>query len=169
MLIKKNIGECARGFTLIELVAFIVVVGLSITAIGSVFQYSVIRIQDPLINSHLLSMAQSQLDEVLSRKFDENTPTGGVPACGTSVPCIGIGNGIGLDADEDLTLINTLDDVDDFHLYADIPEVGYTRTISVVSAGVDFGVVNEQAKRITVTVTSPQGLAMSLTSYRFNF
>ena len=78
-------------------------------------------------------------------------------------------SGGGLDEGEDLTLINTLDDVDDFHLYEDIPEVGYTRTISVVSAGVDFGVVNEQAKRITVTVTSPQGVSMSLTSYRFNF
>jgi MSHA pilin protein MshD len=165
MRIKKNIAMRTQGFTLIELVAFIVVIGLSITAIGSVFQYSVVRIQDPLINSHLLSMAQSQLDEVLSRKFDENTPTGGVPACGSSAPCAGIG----IDSGEDVTSITTLDDVDDFHLYQDIPEVGYTREVSVVSAGADFGVDNVQAKRITVTVTSPQGTVMSLASYRFNF
>jgi MSHA pilin protein MshD len=165
MRIKKNTAMRVQGFTLIELVAFIVVIGLSITAIGSVFQYSVVRIQDPLINSHLLSMAQSQLDEVLSRKFDENTPTGGVPACGGSAPCAGIG----IEAGEELTSITTLDDVDDFHLYQDVPEVGYTREVSVVNAGTDFGVDNEQAKRITVTVTSPQGVAMSLASYRFNF
>ena len=168
MRTKKNITMPERGFTLIELIAFIVVVGLSLTTIGSVFQHSVIRIQDPLINSHLLSMAQSQLDEVLSRKFDENTPTGGVPVCGSSDisdPCAGIG----LDLGEDLSAIATLDDVDDFHLYQDIPAVGYTREVSVVSAGIDFGVDNDQAKRITVTVTSPQGVAMSLASYRFNF
>ena len=168
MRTKKNITMPERGFTLIELIAFIVVIGLSLTTIGSVFQHSVIRIQDPLINSHLLSMAQSQLDEVLSRKFDENTPTGGVPVCGSSDgsdPCAGIG----LDLGEDLSAIATLDDVDDFHLYQDIPAVGYTREVSVVSAGIDFGVDNEQAKRITVTVTSPQGVAMSLASYRFNF
>jgi MSHA pilin protein MshD len=165
MRTKKTITMPVRGFTLIELIAFIVVIGLSLTTIGSVFQHSVIRIQDPLINSHLLSMAQSQLDEVLSRKFDENTPTGGVPVCGSGDPCAGIG----LDLGEDLSAIATLDDVDDFHLYQDIPAVGYTREVSVVSAGIDFGVDNEQAKRITVTVTSPQGIAMSLASYRFNF
>jgi MSHA pilin protein MshD len=165
MRTKKSITMPERGFTLIELIAFIVVIGLSLTTIGSVFQHSVIRIQDPLINSHLLSMAQSQLDEVLSRKFDENTPTGGVPVCGSGDPCAGIG----LDIGEDLSAIATLDDVDDFHLYQDIPAVGYTREVSVVNAGIDFGVDNEQAKRITVTVTSPQGIAMSLASYRFNF
>jgi len=165
MRIKKTTSRQCTGFTLVELLAFIVVIGLSITAIGSVFQHSVVRIQDPLINSHLLSMAQSQLDEVLSRKFDENTPTGGIPACGTITPCAGIG----LDADEVLTLINTLDDVDDFHLYQDVSEAGYVREVRVESAGIDFGVGNEQAKRITVTVTSPRGVSMTLASYRFNF
>jgi len=154
-----------RGFTLIELVAFIVVIGISITAIGSVFQYATIRSQDSLINSRLLTMAQSQMDEILLRKFDENTPTGGIPACGNDIACAGIG----LEGSEVLTSILTLDDVDDFHLYQDVPEVGYSRQITVVSAGDDFGIANQHAKRITVTVTSSQGVTMSLSSYRFNF
>jgi MSHA pilin protein MshD len=154
-----------KGFTLIELIAFIVVVGVSVTAIGSVFQYATTHSQDPLINSRLLTMAQSQMDEILSRKFDENTPTGGIPACGNNIACAGIG----LDGSELLTSIITLDDVDDFHLYQDIPEVGYARQVTVVSAGDDFGLDSQHAKRITVTATSPQGVSISLSSYRFNF
>jgi MSHA pilin protein MshD len=154
-----------QGFTLIEMVAFIVVIGISVTAIGTVFQYSVIRIQDPLIHSQLVSMAQSQLDETLSRQYDENTPTGGVPACGVLTPCAGIG----LDAGENVLLISTLDDIDDFNGYQDIPQTGYQRTVSVVYAGGDFGVTAAQAKRITVTATAPQGQSITLSVYRFNF
>ena len=154
------------GVTLIELIAFIVVVGVSVVAIGSVFQHSVIRVQDPIIHSQLISMAQAQLDETMSRRYDENTPTGGIPACGTSgTTCAGLG----LDAGELIADINTLDDIDDFNGYQDIPQSGYSRQVLVVYAGADFGVAPEHAKRITVTVTSPQGRSVNLSVYRFNF
>lgn len=155
------------GFTLIELVAFIVVVGIAVVAIGKVFQHSVVHVQDPLIHSQLINMAQSQLDETLSRRFDENTPTGGVPACGTSSGSVCVG--IALDANESLADINSLDDVDDFHGYADIPQEGYTRSMTVVNAGEEFDVAQAYAKRITVTVTAPQGQTIHLSVYRFNF
>ncbi|MGS2717653.1 type IV pilus modification PilV family protein [Eionea flava] len=158
-----------RGFTLIELIAFLVVVGVSMVAIGSVFLYATERSQNPLINSRMLAMAQSQLDEISSRKFDENTPTGGVPACDTTINNAVACSGIGLDTAEILTSSSTLDDVDDFHLYQDEPDTGFLREVVVVMAGDDFGVSNDQAKRITVTITSPQGVSMSLSTYRFNF
>ncbi len=158
-------SRLGAGFTLIEMLAFIVVIGVSVVAIGGVFQHSVVKIQDPLINSQLVSMAQSQLDETLSRQYDENTPTGGVPACGTLSACAGIG----LEAGESLSDISTFDDVDDFHNYQDIPQTGYARQVHVVYAGDDFGVSNEHAKRITVTVSAPQGQSIQLSVYRFNF
>ena len=157
------------GFTLIELIAFLVVVGVSMVAIGSVFLYATERSQHPLIHSRMLTMAQSQLDEISSRRFDENTPTGGVPACGTTIDGAVACLGIGLDAGELITSISTLDDVDDFHGYQDQPDTGFMRQVSVVMAGEDFGITSDQAKRITVTVTSPQGTSMSLSTYRFNF
>lgn len=171
MPIKANISlsqtiDSQRGVTLIELIAFIIVVGVSVVAIGSVFQHSVVRVQDPIINSQLISMAQAQLDETMSRKYDENTPTGGIPACNTAgVSCAGLG----LDAGELITDTGTLDDVDDFDGYQDSPQSGYSRSIRVVYAGEDFGVTAENAKRITVTVTSPQGRSVQLSVYRFNF
>ena len=155
----------SHGFTLIELIVFIVIVGITVVTLGTVFQSAVIRIQDPVINSQLLAMAQSQLDETLSRKYDENTPTGGVPACGTSIACVGIG----LDVGEILTDVSTLDDIDDFHNFQDAPQPGYIRQVSVVYAGADFGVAAENAKHITVSVTAPSGQQMYLSVYRFNF
>ena len=154
-----------KGVTLIELIAFIVVIGISVTAVGKVFQHAVVRVQDPLINSQLVSFAQAQLNEILSRRYDENTPIGGVPPCGTALPCAGVG----LDTAELLSVMNTFDDVDDFNGYQDIPQAGYVRQVNVVYAGEDFGVVSEHAKRITVTVTSPQGHSIRLSVYRFNF
>ena len=98
-------------------------------------------------------------------KYDENTPTGGIPICGTPVACVGIG----LDAGEVLSNIETLDDIDDFHNFQDVPQTGYLRQVTVVYAGADFGVAAENAKRITVTVTAPAGQQMMLSVYRFNF
>jgi MSHA pilin protein MshD len=77
--------------------------------------------------------------------------------------------GIGLDTGEVITDINSLDDVDDFHGYADVPLLGYSRSMSVVNAGVDFGLSAENAKLVSVTVSSPQGQSMTLSVYRFNF
>ena len=131
-----------KGVTLIELIAFIVVLGIGVVAIGSVFQHSVVRVQDPIIHSQLISMAQAQLDEILSRRYDENTPVGGIPACGTTILCAGLG----LDSGEVITNIATLDDVDDFNGYEDTPQANYSRQVTVVYAGSDFGVAAENAK-----------------------
>jgi len=162
---SRHFFSLVAGVTLIELLAFIVVIGVGVVAFGGVFQHSVIRVQDPLINSQLMSMAQAQFDEILSRKYDENTPTGGIPACGSSPLCAGMG----LDVGEVLSDISTLDDIDDFNGYQDIPQTNYLRQVSVVYAGTDFGVASENAKRITVSVSSSQGQSVSLSVYRFNF
>ncbi|MEJ2444550.1 MAG: prepilin-type N-terminal cleavage/methylation domain-containing protein [Exilibacterium sp.] len=154
------------GVTLIELVVFIVVVSVALVALLSVVNYSLSNSIDPLVRVRLLELAQSQLDEVLARKYDENTPTGGVPACGTAngPACAGIG----LDG-EDISDAGSLDDVDDFNGYSDTPYAGYSRSVEVVAAGGDWGVAAAQAKRITVTVVSPGGESLQLSVYRANF
>lgn len=158
-----------RGFTLIELVVFIAVVAIALSTLLLAFNRSVTTSVDPLIKVRLLELCQSQLDEVIARKYDENTPTGGIPACGSAedgaINCAGIG----LDSGESLADRNTLDDVDDFNGYSATPYSGYNVAISVALAGSELGLTNDQAKRVTVTATAPGGDSITLSTYRVNF
>jgi len=157
------------GFTLIELIVFMVVVSIALGTMVLVYNQSVINSVDPIIRVQMAELAQSQLDEILARKYDENTPTGGIPACDSAESGASACSGISLDSGELLTSESTLDDVDDFHNYTDTPYPGYTRTVSVSFAGTDLGLANAQAKRVTVAVTAPNNQQLSLTAYRTNF
>ncbi len=148
-----------RGATLIEAIVFLVVIGVALTALLSVFNEKVVKSVDPVVRARALEVAQAQLDEILSRKFDQNTPTGGIPACDTSgaVACLGIG------AD------TAYDDVGDYHGFTDTSDALYPVSVAVVSAGADLGLPSVQARRITVTVGMPGGDQLQLSAYRANF
>ena len=138
------------GVSLIELVVFIIVVSIASTGLFSVYTNSSFRSADPLIQARALELAQSRLDEILALKYDANTPTGGIPACGAT------GSGSTCNNTTDLDM----NDVDDFHNIVDGPP-GYTRTVSVVTA-------NNQ-KQITVTVAAPANITITLAAFRANF
>lgn len=154
-----NLQWRQSGVTLIELIVFIVVISLTLGALLGVYRYSMVNSVDPLVRLRLLELAQSQLDIALTYRYDENTPSGGVPACGSLVPsgqpsapaCAGSGG------------INAL------HGKTDSPFPGYTRSVTVVAAGADLQLANDQAKRVTVVVSAPNGESLTLTAYRANF
>jgi MSHA pilin protein MshD len=148
------------GATLIELVVFIVVISIALVALLSVYQQSVTRSVDPIVRVRLLELAQSQLDVVLAQRYDQASPAGGVPACGSQMPpghpsapsCTGSGG------------------VSSFDGQTDTPYPGYSRSVSVVFAGSELGLAdNEAAKRITVIASAPNGEAVTLAAYRANF
>jgi MSHA pilin protein MshD len=116
---------------------------------------------DPIVNTRALECAQAKLDEISARKYDENSPTGGVPACGSgesgSAACLGVVP----DGD--------LDDVGDYNGQVDTVDSNCSIAVTVVNAGTDLGLSNDQARRITVDVTSPGGGRATLTTYRTNF
>lgn len=156
-----------RGATLIELVFFLVIIGIALAATIAVFSQSIRSSNDPLIQARALELAQAQLDDVLARKFDENTPSGGVPACDSNnagaVACLGISP----DAD--------FDDVGDFNGYTDNSHTGYQIDVTVTAAGTDLGLAAAQARLITVVVStpgtsaSPSGGDLTLSAYKVNF
>lgn len=149
------------GISLIELVVFIAIVGIALVAILNVFNQSIRASVDPMISIKGIEMAQAQLDRVLARKFDTNTPTGGVPACGSAEPGAVVCAGILPDA--------AFDDVGDFDGQVLVPEPGYTLTTQVVEAGAEIGLANPQARRITVQVDLPGGESIRLSAYKVNF
>lgn len=147
------IARC-KGVTLIELIVFIVVMSIALIAIVAVFQNAIINSVDPVKRIRMLELAQSQLDRVLALRYDENTPSGGVPACG-SVSGVACDNATELD----------LDDVDDYNGVNDTPAPGYNRSVSVAVTSLD----GTPAKQVSVTVTTSDGDSLTLSSYRVNF
>lgn len=150
----------SKGVTLIETIVFLVVIATALTALAIVFNESVIKSVDPVVRLRALELAQAQLDEILARKFDENTPTGGVPACGTT----GAPACLGIVPDSDF------DDVGDYDGFTDSSNPQHTITVSVVDAGSDLGLSsNELARLITVNVSLPNGNLLTLSAFKANF
>lgn len=139
-----------QGVSLIELIVFIIVVGIASGALFKVYNYSVSRNADPIIQVRALELAQTKLDEVLALKYDAKTPTGGIPACGAT-------GGEACDNTSDANM----NDVDDFNNSSDTPYTGYTRTVTVTT--------NNNLKLITVTVAGPRSYSVRLAAYRANF
>lgn len=156
----------ATGVTLIELLVFIVAVAVALAGLLAVFYRALDNSVDPLMHTRGLELAQAKLDEVMARKFAENTPTGAVPACGSfdaGGACTAI-QGVAVDP--------ARDDVGDYH--GEISDdSGYRVAVAVVEAGGDFiaarAVPADQARRITVTVTMPDASTLQLSSYKVNF
>lgn len=142
------------GVSLIEMVVFIVVVSIALLALIGVYNQATRNNVDPIVRMRALEAAQSKLDEILSLKYDSATPTGGIPACGTS----------GANActnTPDPSPTPDYNDVDDFNGWSDEPYTGYNRSASVVTNG--------NIKLITVTVTMPTGGNILLSAERANF
>jgi MSHA pilin protein MshD len=139
-----------KGVSLIEMIVFIIVVGIASSALFATYNYSLLNNTDPLIQVRALELAQAKLDEVLALKYDANTPTGGIPACDTPT---GAACNNSTDAN--------MNDVDDFNGVSDAPYTGYNRSVTVTTAN--------DLKLITVSVVAPRGFTITLAAYRANF
>lgn len=157
-IFKKNDRQkYEQGVSLIELIVFIIVVGIASSALFATYNYSLMRNTDPLIQVRALELAQARLDEILALKYDENTPTGGIPACGLgSTSC---------NNNKD----SNMNDVDDFHNVTDVP---YSTTVKGVTYNYSRNVTvttTNNIKLITVRVTAPRGFSITLAAEKANF
>lgn len=149
------------GVTLIEMIIFIVIISVSLVVLLSVYNQAVSNSVDPIVQVRALECAQAKLEEILARKFDENSPTGGIPACGSGEPGAVACAGIVADSD--------FDDVGDFNGQVDTSNPDCTITVSVTEGGNALGIPQNQARLIRVDVTSPGGGATTLSAYKTNF
>lgn len=142
-----------KGVTLIELIISIVVITIALAGVLSVFNHSVAKSADPLIQHQALAIAESYLEEILSKEYMR-----------TSDNCSAV-----------VTVRSEYCSVDDYHdinepptnmlgdLIAPLAQYNVTVQVTPVSLG---GVA---AKRISVRVTHPAGVNLSLKSYRTLF
>ncbi len=140
-----------RGFTLIELIIFIVVVSAGLAGILSVMDTVVKSSADPMVRKQAIAIAESLLEEILSKEYATGGYDGAVRA--------------------------QFDDVSDYHNYT----TGITGIKDVLGAAVaglenynfstdvtntDLGGLT--AKKVTVTVTGG-GHVIALSGYRANY
>lgn len=98
-----------RGLTLIEMVVTIVILAISLIAISGIFSSGVGRSADTTVELRATALAQSYLDEILGKRFDERSHPRGIPPCRSN--CTTFGN-FGPDGGETRS---QYDDVDDYH------------------------------------------------------
>lgn len=98
-----------KGFSIIEIVIFIVVFSLGVVGIMTLFSNVLSKSSDPTIRLRAVQAAQATMDEIIARKFDENTPNGGGNILAANMTAVG---NFGLtEGSEDFL---TIDDVDDY-------------------------------------------------------
>ena len=144
------------GFTLIELIIFIVVVSAGLAGILSVMNTVVKSSADPMVRKQTIAIAESLLEEILLKEYAN--PVGGYTG----------------------TTRSQFDDVSDYAGYttttgivdmmgasvAGLGSYNIAPAVTVVSTSDLTGVT---AKKITVSVTDPAGNIISLSGYRSNY
>lgn len=153
-----------RGFSLIEVIVFIMIVSIALVGVLSVMNFTTQHSADPLVRKQAIAVAESLLEEVSLHDFTKSA--GGFPGPYTqanrqSFDSIGDYNGFappgGIYPIDSVTPITGL--------------TGYSVAVSVASA--DLGpaaslitAASNQAKLITVTVTGPDNVSVVLAGYR---
>ena len=158
-----------QGTTLIELVMTIVIISVAIAGVVGAFSLIAGRSADPLNQTRAVALAQLYMDEILSRKYDEATPPGGVPKT----------SGCAINAEESDR--EGYDDVDDYNaINSAAPKntdgellgsaySGFTVSVNVSCAGGEVGLAADEAKRIDITIIDPSSQSYLFTAYRANF
>lgn len=116
-------NKYTHGISLIELIIFILVMAIAFTGVMSVFVTTQSYSADPMIKIKTVELAQSLMEEILLRAYDENTPVGGgcvdnmvSTRCGpaANIPDADAPTNADLGAEPGETR-QLFDDVDDYH------------------------------------------------------
>ncbi len=169
----------SRGFTLVELVITIAVLSIALLAVAQSLQFSAQFGADTLWQTKTVELVQAYADEIQTKRFDELTPVGGVPACGTaSTACSSV---MGAEGEVRSGGINSFDDVDDYNGLDENPPIdsqgkprteyaGYRVQVDVGYAGIALGLPSDtDAKLIAIRITPPGQQPMPFNVYRGNF
>lgn len=155
---KRDLSK--NGFTLIELVVTIVVLGIGVSAIVGLMSVNTARGVNPLIDGRLMHVGKAYMDEIRHKRFAETM----VPAPGCAI-------------NREEGSWPGFDDVDDYHGVDDSPPRTQTSTwmaqfstvrvrVTVSCAGADIGLPQSGAKKITVLVTDSSGASQVYSVYR---
>ena len=172
-----------RGLSLIELLVFIVVVGIAVTGVLSVYSLNARSSADPMVQKQALAIADSLLEEVLAKPYtycdpdDANVETAANAAgCATTPEAMGPENA----SETRYANLTPYDNVNDYNGFSmaginDLTNTavaglgGYTAAVQVQPAGAFNGIPAGETLLVTVTVTAPGNQGVSLSGYRTRY
>ncbi len=139
-------GRHQPGFTLIELIFFIVVVSVGLAGVLKVMEVTTRASADPIVRKQALALAESILQEVLQKAYNDPDPA----------------------VTSGETTRATFDDVDDYNgrsnaTFTDLPASLAAYTIGIGVTPATLGAL--AVKRVTVSVTRGTE-SISLSGYR---
>ncbi|MDR9502279.1 MAG: prepilin-type N-terminal cleavage/methylation domain-containing protein [Desulfurivibrionaceae bacterium] len=80
LLILESRHQKKNGFTLIELIITIIIMGFAAVIIIP-YLTAVTHSPDPVLREKAIGLGQAMMDEILAKRWDENAPNGGGPIC----------------------------------------------------------------------------------------
>lgn len=182
-----------HGLSLIELLVFIVVVGIAVTGVLQVYSSTSRTSADPMVRKQAMAVAESLLEEVLSKPYtycdpddaQADTATGafiGPTGCATTIEALGPETAQGEDRYLNTTPFDNVNDYNNFNMSANpgpgiigldgvaVPGlIMYSALIQVRDAGAFNGIPAGETLLVTVTVTGPGNHSITLSGYRTRY
>lgn len=153
------------GVTIIELVFFIVVVGIGVGGIMLVMNFTASRSADPMFRAQSRFIAEAYMEEILLKPFVDPTANAVCPAPPANRAIYnnvcdynGLANAGAIDQ-----LGNPIAGLEQYNVSASVTGDGTVALNNINNTGA------VRVLRVNVTVTDPQGTAMTLTGYRTNY
>jgi MSHA pilin protein MshD len=160
MCVRKGATrDAAHGFTLIEIIVLIVVVSAALVGVLLVFQTTVRGSADPQVQKQAVAIAEALLDEILLTSYD---------------PLPGTGARANFDDVADYAGYTTAGGMVDIQ-GAPVAGLGAYNIANVTVGAVPLNDVGNtltavaETLRVTVTVSGPNGVSISLDGYRSRY
>lgn len=181
---EPALNQRALGLSLIELLVFIVVVGVALAGVLIAINVGAKSSADPMVRKQALAAAESLLEEIEQQPFTYCDPRDSSAATATSSAGCSLAS-YSMDTPANWgsgktrygpTFFDNVADYNNFSMSGTLNDVfqqassrlsGYSASVTVTQVGTGFGLANNaDALRVDVTVTGA-GDSVTLTGFRF--
>ena len=163
-----SIRKAIAGFSLIELIIFIVVVSVALVGVLSVMNLTTAHSADPLIHKQAIAIAESMLEEIELQNFASGGYTPSTPATQAQRQYLDDVSDYDGFTENGIYAINGTTPISGLEKYSLAVSVT-TTTLGPSGSFTNSQIGTTGAKLITVTVTDPEGGTITLSGYRTNY
>lgn len=155
----RRLKRATGGFTLIELVVTIVILGVGVAALASLMSQAMVRGSDAVVHTRLVAVGTAYLEEILGKSYAEG---GATSVCNIQ------------HEEADRMVYDDADDYDGLNEKPPRTQIssainqysGIRVRVSVTCAGTELGLAGSRLKRIAVTVRDDSGAIQVFAAYR---